>query len=76
MLQPDFSLMELLQPYQKKMLRRRLSPARQMRKARREARLRRRMARDLTSALARATGWDTPHLIYVPESPKEVEEPI
>ena len=28
MLQPDFSLMELLQPYQKKMLRRRLSPAR------------------------------------------------
>jgi ubiquinone biosynthesis protein len=35
MLQPDFSLMELLQPYQKKMLRRRLSPARQMRKARR-----------------------------------------
>jgi ubiquinone biosynthesis protein len=35
MLQPDFSLMELLQPYQQKMLRRRLSPARQMRKARR-----------------------------------------
>jgi ubiquinone biosynthesis protein len=35
MLQPNFSLMELLQPYQKKMLRRRLSPARQMRKARR-----------------------------------------
>jgi ubiquinone biosynthesis protein len=35
MLQPNFSLMELLQPYQKKMLRRRLSPARQIRKARR-----------------------------------------
>ena len=35
MLQPNFSLMELMQPYQKKMLRRRLSPARQMRKARR-----------------------------------------
>ena len=35
MLQPNFSLMELLQPYQKKMMRRRLSPARQMRKARR-----------------------------------------
>lgn len=35
MLEPNFSLMELLQPYQKKMLRRRLSPARQMRKARR-----------------------------------------
>ncbi len=35
MLQPNFSLMELIQPYQKKMLRRRLSPARQMRKARR-----------------------------------------
>ena len=34
-LQPSFSLMELLQPYQSKMLRRRLSPARQMRKARR-----------------------------------------
>jgi 6-phosphofructokinase 1 len=27
-----------------------------------------------SAALARATGWDTPHLIYVPESPKEVEE--
>jgi ubiquinone biosynthesis protein len=35
MLHPNFSLMELLQPYQKKMLRRRLSPARQIRKARR-----------------------------------------
>jgi ubiquinone biosynthesis protein len=35
MLQPNFSLMELIQPYQKKMLRRRLSPARQIRKARR-----------------------------------------
>lgn len=35
MLEPTFSLMELIQPYQKKMLRRRLSPARQLRKARR-----------------------------------------
>jgi ubiquinone biosynthesis protein len=35
LLQPNFSLMELIQPYQKKMLRRRLSPARQIRKARR-----------------------------------------
>jgi ubiquinone biosynthesis protein len=35
MLEPNFSLMELMQPYQQKMLRRRLSPARQMRKARR-----------------------------------------
>jgi ubiquinone biosynthesis protein len=35
MLEPNFSLMELIQPYQKKMLRRRLSPARQMRKVRR-----------------------------------------
>jgi ubiquinone biosynthesis protein len=35
MLEPTFSLMELVEPYQKKMLRRRLSPARQMRKARR-----------------------------------------
>jgi ubiquinone biosynthesis protein len=35
MLQPNFSLMELLEPYQKKMMRRRLSPARQIRKARR-----------------------------------------
>jgi ubiquinone biosynthesis protein len=34
-LEPNFSLMELIQPYQKKMLRRRLSPARQMRKVRR-----------------------------------------
>ena len=33
LLQPNFSLMELMQPYQKKMLRRRLSPARQMRKS-------------------------------------------
>jgi ubiquinone biosynthesis protein len=35
MLEPKFSLMELIQPYQKKMLRRRLSPARHMRKMRR-----------------------------------------
>jgi ubiquinone biosynthesis protein len=35
MLEPTFSLMELIEPYQKKMLRRRLSPARQMRKMRR-----------------------------------------
>jgi ubiquinone biosynthesis protein len=35
MLQPSFSLMELIEPYQQKMLRRRLSPARQMRKMRR-----------------------------------------
>jgi ubiquinone biosynthesis protein len=35
MLQSNFSLMELLQPYQKKMMRRRLSPARQIRKVRR-----------------------------------------
>ena len=35
MLQPNFSLMELLQSYQKKMLLRRLSPGRQIRKARR-----------------------------------------
>jgi ubiquinone biosynthesis protein len=34
-LQPNFSLMEVLQPYQKKLWRRRLSPARQARKARR-----------------------------------------
>ena len=27
-----------------------------------------------SAALARATGWDTPHLIYVPERPKEIEE--
>jgi ubiquinone biosynthesis protein len=32
LLEPEFSLMELIQPYQKTMLRRRLSPARQMRK--------------------------------------------
>lgn len=32
LLAPNFSLMELIQPYQKKMLVRRLSPARQMRK--------------------------------------------
>jgi len=35
LLEPNFSLMELIQPYQKKMLRRRLSSARQMRKMRR-----------------------------------------
>jgi ubiquinone biosynthesis protein len=35
LLAPDFSLMELIQPYQKKMMVRRLSPARQMRKMRR-----------------------------------------
>lgn len=35
MLEPNFSLMELIQPYQKKMMLRRLSPARQMRKMRR-----------------------------------------
>src|SRR5258708_16003906 len=35
MMQLNFSIMELLQPYQQKMMRRRLSPARQMRKARR-----------------------------------------
>jgi ubiquinone biosynthesis protein len=34
-LAPSFSLMELIQPYQKKMLLRRMSPARQMRKMRR-----------------------------------------
>ncbi len=34
-LEPNFSLMELIQPYQKKMLLRRMSPARQMRKVRR-----------------------------------------
>jgi ATP-dependent phosphofructokinase / diphosphate-dependent phosphofructokinase len=27
-----------------------------------------------SAALARATGWETPHLIYVPECPKEVDE--
>ena len=27
-----------------------------------------------SAALARATGWETPHLIYVPEAPKEVDE--
>jgi 6-phosphofructokinase 1 len=26
------------------------------------------------AALARATGWETPHLIYVPEVPKEIDE--
>lgn len=26
------------------------------------------------SALARVTGWETPHLIYIPEAPKDVEE--
>jgi ubiquinone biosynthesis protein len=35
LLEPNFSLMELIQPYQRTMLRRRLSPARQMRKMRR-----------------------------------------
>jgi ubiquinone biosynthesis protein len=35
LLEPNFSLMELVQPYQKKMSLRRLSPARQMRKMRR-----------------------------------------
>jgi ubiquinone biosynthesis protein len=35
LLQPSFSLMELIQPYQQKMIKRRLSPARQMRKMRR-----------------------------------------
>jgi len=37
LLLPSFSLMEVLQPYQRKMLARRLSPARQYRKARRLA---------------------------------------
>ena len=36
-LTPDFSLMEVLKPYRKKMLARRLSPARQLRRARRIA---------------------------------------
>jgi ubiquinone biosynthesis protein len=35
MLEPTFSLMELIQPFQQKMLRRRLSPGRQVRKMRR-----------------------------------------
>jgi len=35
LLEPRFSLMEVLQPYQQKMWRRRMSPARQVRKARR-----------------------------------------
>lgn len=35
LLQPQFSLMELIRPYQRTMLRRRMSPARQMRKMRR-----------------------------------------
>jgi ubiquinone biosynthesis protein len=35
LLHPSFSLMELIQPYQQKMLKRRLSPTRQMRKVRR-----------------------------------------
>lgn len=26
------------------------------------------------AALARTTGWDTPHLIYIPECPKDLEE--
>ena len=36
-LQPDFSLMEVLEPYQRKIVSRRLSPARQLRKAKRLA---------------------------------------
>jgi ubiquinone biosynthesis protein len=35
LLQPNFSLMEVLEPYQKKMWQRRMSPARQIRKVRR-----------------------------------------
>jgi ubiquinone biosynthesis protein len=35
LLEPSFSLMEVLQPYQQKLWQRRLSPARQLRKARR-----------------------------------------
>jgi ubiquinone biosynthesis protein len=35
LVEPNFSLMELVEPYQKKMMLRRLSPARQMRKMRR-----------------------------------------
>jgi ubiquinone biosynthesis protein len=35
LLEPEFSLMELIEPYQKTMLRRRLSPVRQMRKVQR-----------------------------------------
>jgi ubiquinone biosynthesis protein len=35
LLEPNFSLMELIQPYQKKMLLRRMSPARQVKKIRR-----------------------------------------
>jgi ubiquinone biosynthesis protein len=35
LLEPEFSLMELIEPYQKTMLRRRLSPLRQMRKVQR-----------------------------------------
>jgi 6-phosphofructokinase 1 len=27
-----------------------------------------------SSALARVTGWDTPHLIYMPEYPKDIDE--
>ena len=34
-LEPDFSLMEVLEPYQRKVIARRMSPARQLRKARR-----------------------------------------
>ena len=36
-LEPDFSLMEVLQPYQRKIVSRRMSPTRQLRKARRMA---------------------------------------
>ncbi len=36
-LEPDFSLMEVLEPYQRKIITRRMSPARQLRKARRLA---------------------------------------
>ena len=35
LLEPNFSLMELIQPYQRTMMRRRMSPARQLRKIRR-----------------------------------------
>lgn len=27
-----------------------------------------------SAALARVTGWDTPHLIYVPEAPKDIDD--
>jgi ubiquinone biosynthesis protein len=35
LLQPNFSLMEVMQPYRRKMMRRRLSPVRQLKKMRR-----------------------------------------